>query len=129
EPENAENDQCAEEGTAWIEGRVLQRTQRGSEPELIASRGAHGSEEHQIQSEGHGDQRQQKADYQPARVAARGGLTRIKVHCLTAAPSGHEKLTLGASRASGLAMSIICAGWKPNIPATMLLGKTSRVLL
>jgi hypothetical protein len=39
------------------------------------------------------------------------------------------KLTFGASRASGLAISSGCAGWKPNMPAAMLLGKVSRALL
>ena len=80
-------------------------------------------EQHCIERKHHGGERDDERHDQPTRLAPRCYLPRIEIHVT------RQKLTLGASRASGLAMSSSCAGWKLNMPATRLLGNTSRALL
>ena len=74
------------------------------------------------------DHRDDEKKDHPARLPPRRGLAREEVHGGSGTP-GQVKATFGTSRFCGDSISRSCAGRKLNMPATMLLGNTSRRLL
>src|SRR6185312_12838066 len=130
--DHGHHDERAEEGGRGIARDVVERR----ETWLLAVRRTQQREQNDIEHADDDDHRNDEGDDEPARLAARFDLARVEIHY---APRPREsrdtgsacqvKLTFGASRASGFAMSSSCAGAKLNMPATTLLGNTSRLLL
>ena len=115
----------AKGGLPGIGRYVVQSIEAG-----VAGTACQKSKQHDIECERDGEQGEDEGENQPTALPPRRCLARIKIHCDDLPPPGHQvKLTFGASRASGLAMSSNWAGWKPNMFAAMLLGKVSRSLL
>ncbi len=103
--------------------------ERGRERFRVSRQDFYRHHDDEIHGDDAGGDSEDEQEDQPARQPAGLGLPPEEIHVGSDRRVDQVKLTFGTSRFCGDSISSICAGSKPNEPAMMLFGNTSRVLL